>query len=161
VSGERPLDIPAEVAAAAGVPDDLDSVAFGPYAVPDTVRRRRSAVVYLVAAVATAGAAAAGLPAGLWVMAVGLLVIAGYHVAAGWRLRVREGTALETANRRLGFAAGHASARLSFTGWRARPVWDVLVFAAIDPPDRRALVRVDARRGDVLEYYEETIAPEP
>ena len=85
----------------------------------------------------------------MWWTAVAVLVVVGaYHLIASWDLRVREGEALEVANRTVDFAVGHASASLGFTGWRARPVWNVLVFSADDPPSERALVMVDGISGD-------------
>ena len=47
----RSIEIPAEVAEAAAIPEDLDSTVVGEYRVPDTNRRRRAAVVYFVGAV--------------------------------------------------------------------------------------------------------------
>ena len=44
------IEVPADVADAAQMPDDLDANVFGPYTVPDTARRRRSGIVYAAAA---------------------------------------------------------------------------------------------------------------
>lgn len=155
----KAIYVPDDVAEAAGVPDDLDSEVVGPYAVPDTARRRRAGAVYFVAAGVTASLMFTGLPSLMWATAVGVLVlVGGYHVIAGWRLRIREGKALEIANREVGFAVGHASANLGFTGWRAKPVWNVLVFSADEPPSRRGLVRVDALTAEVVDSYTEAVA---
>lgn len=156
----RSIRIPEEVASAAAVPEDLDSGAVGPYAIPDTARRRRAGAVYFAAAAITALLIAlTDLPELMWATAVGLLVAIGfYHLIAGWRLRVREGAALEVANRATTFPVGHASAALGFVGWRSRPVWNVLVFSADDPPSERGLVEVDAIDGTVRGSYVETVA---
>ena len=61
------------------------------------------------------------------------------------------------ANRSTDFAVGHASAVLGFDGLLARPIWNVLVFSADDPPSQRGLVRVDARAGSIIEQYVEPI----
>lgn len=161
---ERPelpkIEVPAEVAEAAQMPEDLDANVFGPYAVPDTVRRRRAGMVYVIGAAITAAGIALGLPTGMWAMALGLLAIAGYHLAAAWHLEVREGAALETANRETSFPVGHASAAVGFVGWRAKPVWNVLVFSADEPPSERGLVRIDGVDGTVVGRYVEPIPPE-
>lgn len=157
----KAIYVPDDVAEAAGVPDDLDSEVVGPYAVPDTARRRRAGIVYFVSAAAAALLVLTGLPSLMWATAVGVLVlVGGYHLLAGWRLHIREGRALEIANRQVGFTVGHASAQLGFSGWRAKPVWNVLVFSADDPPSRRGLVRVDALTASVVDSYTEAI-PEP
>ena len=156
----RGIEIPEDVAATAAIPEDLDANVHDPYAVPDPDRRRAAARVYVVAAAVTAVAVWLGLPTGMWLLVGALLVIAAYSWLAGWHLVVREGQALETANRAIGFPVGHASANLGFTGWRVRPIWNVLVFSADDPPTRRGLVRVDAIAGDVVETYVEEIPPE-
>jgi hypothetical protein len=153
----RRIEIPEDVAAAAGMPDDLDASALDPYAVPDPAQRRRAGIVYLAGAAIVAATIFAGLPLGMWLTVISLVAIAGYHFIAGWHLAVREGRALEAANRAVGFPVGHASASLGFTGWRARPIWNVLVFSADEPPTRRGLVRVDAVSGAVVELYDEDV----
>ena len=158
----RSIEIPAEVAATAAIPEDLDSNVVGEYHVPDTNRRRRAALAYFVGAAVIAGLiATGGLPSAMWWTAVVVLVVVGaYHLIAGWNLEVREGEALEIANRTVQFAVGHASASLGFVGWRARPVWNVLVFSADDPPSERGLVRIDGIDGNVVDHYNEPV-PEP
>ena len=153
----RRIEVPREVADQAAMPDDLDANVLGPYSVPDVARRRSAGLVYLAGAAVIAVAILAGLPAGMWVVAVGLVAIGAYHLLAGWRLGVRQGEALTVANRSTEFPVGHASATLNFEGWRARPVWNVLVFSADEPPSRRALVRVDAIDGSVVGSYEEAV----
>lgn len=156
----RGIEIPEQVAASAAIPEDLDSNVHGPYAVPDPDRRRVAARVYLAAAAVTAAAIWLGLPSGMWLLVAVFLAIAAYSWLAGWHLVVREGPALETANRAIGFPVGHATASLGFGGWRARPIWNVLMFSADEPPTRRGLVRVDAIAGDVIETYAEEIPPD-
>lgn len=156
----RAIYVPREVADAAAVPADLDSGVLAPYAVPDTGRRRKAGILYLIAAAVVAAAIVPlGLPLGMWLTTVALLVvIGGYHFAAGWRLRIRESGALDAANRTAGFPVGHSSASLGFKGWRARPVWNVLVFSADEPPSQRGLVRIDGISGVVVESYVEPVS---
>lgn len=155
----RSIEIPADVAEAAAIPEDLDSNVVGEYHVPDTNRRRRAGVVYVVGAAAIAALIGLQvLPSGMWWTAVGALAVVGlYHFAASWNLDVREGESLDIANRTVDFPVGHASASLGFTGWRARPVWNVLVFSADEPPSERALVMVDGVDGTVTGQYAESI----
>lgn len=150
-------EIPRDVAEAEGVPEDLDSSMVGPYSVPSPRRRRRAAWVYVVGALIAAAAALGELPDGYWFVALGLLLIAGYHFAAGWDLAIRDPEALEIANRATEFPVGHSSALVTFEGWLAKPIWNVLVFSADDPPSRRGLVRIDARSGAVAETYVEDV----
>ena len=161
MSDRRPelpaIEVSAEVAAAAGMPEDLDANVLGPYEVPDPARRRRAGLVYFVGAAVIAAGVALGLPAGMWVMFAILVAIGVYHVAAGHHLAVREAAALTAANRASEYPVGHASAVLGFDGLLARPVWNVLVFSADEPPSRRGLVRVDGRTGDVIETYSEAV----
>jgi hypothetical protein len=155
----RSIEIRGEVAAAAAIPEDLDSNIVGEYHVPDTNRRRRAAVVYFVGAATIAGLILGGaVPSAMWWTGVAVLVAIGaYHLLAGWNLRVREGASLEIANREVDFPVGHAAASLGFSGWRARPVWNVLVFSADDPPAKRALVRIDGVDAKVLDTYAELV----
>lgn len=139
------------------MPEDLQSLVLEPYAVPNTSQRRRAGRVYLVVAAVVAVGIVLGLPTGMWLLVGTLLAIAAFHRIAGWDLAVMDGEALEIANRHAEFATGHASAALNFEGWRARPIWNVLMFSADDPPTERGLVRVDGLTGAVVGSYVEKI----
>ena len=147
----RRIEIPEEVARSERVPEDLDSAQGDPYTIPSTRRRRTAALVYAAGAVAVGIAVALGSPAGLLILAGLLALLAAWHLVSAWPIEVLDPAALDTANREVPFAVGHASAAVGFDGWRARPVWNVLVFSADDPPSQRGLVRVDAEDGHVVE----------
>lgn len=149
------IEISEEVARAAAVPEDLDASAAAAYAVPSTRRRRNAAVVLIIASGLTAATVPAGLPAGMYVFAGLMAVAAVWAWSAAWPLRVTAEEALAAANQATEFPVGHASATVGFEGWRARPVWNVLVFSADDPPSRRGLVRVDAVDGGIHGSYVE------
>lgn len=150
------MEIPREIADREGVPEDLDSSVHGPYQIPSTTRRKRAGLYYLGGSVLVLGAVLfTNLPVGLLGMAALLLAVGVYHFVAGWSLNIRDAEALFLANRATDFAVGHASAALGFRGWRSRPVWNVLLFSADNPPSQRGLVRVDAVNGEVIESYVE------
>lgn len=160
---QRRIEIPSDVAAAAGVPEDLQSnVDDLAYFVPNTIRRRRVGTVHLgLAAFTGLVIVLTGLPTLMWLVPGMLLLLGVHHHLAGWDLVVREPQALDTANRHVDFPVGHASATVNFEGWRARPVWNVLVFSADEPPTTRGLVRLSGLTGEVVEAYVEDVpAPE-
>lgn len=154
MSRRRGIQIPDDVARSEAVPEDLDATQRAPYAIPSTRRRRNAAAVYGTAAVL---AAVVGSGAGMVPIAALLALIALWHLAAAWRIDVLDTRALEIANREVPMAVGHASAAVGFDGWRARPIWNVLVFSADDPPTQRGLIRVDAVDGKVVETYVEAV----
>lgn len=150
------IEIPREVADAEGVPEDLDANLGGPYEFPSPRRRRLSGVVYLAGAALAALGAVLGLPAGMYGIAGLLLILGIYHFATAWDLIVGDNRALAEASRRVSFPVGHASAVVVFEGWRSRPIWQVMLYSADEPPSRRGIVRVDAAAGTVIgEPYEE------
>lgn len=153
--GTQGIEVPDSVAAAEGLPEDLDASVLGPYTVPDLTRRRRAGAYYLGGAALTALAVVAGLPGGFWVIVVTLAAIGAYHFVAAFHLAVADTDALAIANQQADFPVGHASAAVGFQGWRARPVWNVLVFSADDPPTKRGLIRVDAVSGIVKDVLVE------
>jgi hypothetical protein len=65
--------------------------------------------------------------------------------------------AISIASEGASFAVGHASGTLGFRGLLAKPVWQVLVFAAGDAPAKQALVTVDGLSGAILGSYEEDV----
>ncbi len=137
------------------LPEELDVTRARPYRVPDISRRRIAAVAHgIVAAAAVAGFAVSG-NGGLLAGAVFLLVVAGYHLACAWPLRLDETAALAAAARATDFPVGHASAQLGWRGLRSRPTWRILLYSAEDPPERRGMVLVDGIDGAILGDYVE------
>jgi hypothetical protein len=139
------IHIPDEVVREQQVPEDLDSAAVGPYRFPDPRRRRLAGFVYLGLAVA----AAVGLPVspGRWwsvALAMGLALL---NLATAWPLGIDAEEALTRAATGAPFPIGHASAAVTFHGWRSRPRWHVIVYDAGEPPSQRALIVVDAVSG--------------
>ena len=154
------IRIPKEVADAEGVPEDLDSAVPGPYRFPSPTRRRAAALIYVLGAILAALGALAGLAPGLWAVSAGFVVLAYLHDQAAWPLAVVQEQALESAATRVPFPVGHASAALGFSGLRSRPVWNVILYSAAEPPDRRALVRFDATTGmQIDDTYIEDLDP--
>lgn len=145
------------------LPEDLDvSGLVGPYTFPNNNRRRvpgylylMVAVVCLVAWLVTRGGEPVLVNAGMLAAAVGLVVMGGYQLLAGWDLDVDERDALVIASRTVGFAVGHASAQLGWRGLRSRPTWRILVYSAEEPPARRGLVLVDGVDGEVVSWFVE------
>jgi hypothetical protein len=94
----------------------------------------------------------------MWLTAVAPLVIfAAFQIAGGWRIKVTDMEAIAIAREQASFEAGHASGTLGFRGWLAKPVWQILVFAAGPAPDKQALITVDGLTGEVLGTYEEEV----
>lgn len=152
------IHIPAEIAEAEGIPEDLDSSVVGPYRFPDPMRRRLAGWIYLGVAVALA-MLAVGEPL-IWT-GVGLLVVlAAWHFAAAWPLELDQEDALARAAAEVGFPVGHASAAVTFVGWRSRPRWHVVLYSADEPPSQRALVQFDGVTGELADavYTEEVPA---
>jgi hypothetical protein len=153
------IEIPREVADAEGVPEDLDSNVGGPYEFPSPTRRRNFGIIFLAGAGLAVVGAAVDLATGLYVLAGVLVVIGLFHFLSAWELKTSAEDALAAAGREVSFPVGHASAAVTFEGWRSRPVWHVLVYAADDPPATRGLVRVDAVSGAVLGgVFEESVS---
>lgn len=139
------IHIERDLADRIAIEEELDSNVQGEYRFPTPRRRRIAGWVYLGAALVC------GLtfPGG-WLVAAGLVLLAGWHFASAWPLNVDEHEAMTTAAAAVDFPIGHASASIRFTGWRSRPRWSVVMYAATEPPDRRGLVVVDAVDGSIV-----------
>lgn len=146
------IHIERDLADQVAIEDELDSNIEGEYRFPPPSRRRLAGWVYLVAGVIS------GLTFdGGWWVAAAFVVLALWQFVASWPLEVDENEAMTTAAGAVDFPIGHASASVRFTGWRSRPRWSVVMYAATEPPNRRALVLVDAVSGEIVEtpYVEE------
>lgn len=150
------IHIPADVAEAEGVPDELDSSIVGPYRFPDPRRRRIAGWIYLGVVVPLAGPAISE-PL-IWAGAAVLVLLAGWHMASSWPLAMDQEAALTKAASVVGFPVGHASAAVTFVGWRSRPRWHVVMYSADEPPTERALAQFDAVSGELQgEVYTEPV----
>lgn len=160
MSEERKVDregihIDRELADEIAIEEDLDSNVVGAYRFPSPERRRLAGWV----SIALAAIAALTVPSG-WMVAIGFLVIAAWQFLSAWPLNVDEHEALSIAGGAVDFPIGHASAAVRFAGWRSKPRWAVVLYAAAEPPDQRALVVVDSVTGEVVgSPYVEEIAP--
>ena len=144
-----------ELAEGLAIEEELDSNVAAPFRFPHPVRRRISA--WLMAGFAVV--AMFTIPGG-WPVAVGFVGLAVWLYLSAWPIEVDEHDALRTSGAAVDFPVGHASATVRFTGWRARPRWAVVLYAASEPPDRRALVLIDAVEGGVIDTpYVESITP--
>lgn len=150
------IHIDRELADEIAIEEELDANIEGRYRFPSPERRRWSGWVFVVAAVV-----ALLTIEGSWPVATGLALLAVWMFLSAWPLNLDEHQALGRAASVLDFPVGHASASVRFHGWRSRPRWSVLVYSATEPPDRRALVLVDAVSGEVIDlpYVEAISAP--
>ena len=134
------------------LPHDLDLAAaqLSPYSFPDVKRRNIAARLYLLLAAASAAFGVNSGNTGLITGAIIVAAVAGYHVACAWPLQIDQTEALATASRQVGFAAGHASAQVTWRGLRSRPMWRVIVYSIEEPPLHRGIVELDAVDGHVV-----------
>jgi hypothetical protein len=137
------IQIPKEVASAQGVPGELNADIVGDYVFPDPQKRAIAGKLYLFGAAVLLGSGFY-LGRGLWAVAAALLVVALYHFLTAWNLQTNDLQALAVAAAAIDFPVGHASAAIRFQGPRARPVWNVIMYDAEEPPVKRALVVLDA-----------------
>ncbi len=143
------------------LPADLDITGLvGPLLFPGSERRWIGAGIYLVAGLIALGVWAIRrshdpvlVNTGTAAAGIALLVLALWHAAAAWKLRVDQTGALIAATRHVGFPVGHASAQLGWRGLRSRPTWNVLLYSNDDPPSTRGLVRIDGVDGSVVEHF--------
>ncbi len=140
------IRIPDDVAAEVGVPEELDSGQSFAYVFPDPRRRRLSGLIYLAFAALLVWPALTVDSMYLAVAAV-LVGLSLWHLAAAWELGIDQTQALDRAAGAVPFVVGHASAAISFSGLRARPRWQVIVYSPEEPPIRRGLVEIDAVTG--------------
>ncbi|HZD22997.1 MAG TPA: hypothetical protein VE569_06295 [Acidimicrobiia bacterium] len=139
------IHIERDLADEISIEEELDANIVGEYRFPHTSRRRIAGWVYLVAGLFSGFTFEGG-----WWVAISFAALAVGHFASAWPQNVNESEAMTTAASAVAFPIGHSSASVRFTGWRSRPRWSVVMYAATEPPDQRALVVVDAVDGDIV-----------
>lgn len=160
MSDERKIDregihIDRDLADDIAIEEELDANVEGEYRFPSPSRRRPAGWVYAVAA----GVAVLAIDGG-WLVGAGFALLAAWQFLSAWPLNVDEHRAMTVAAAVVDFPIGHASAAIRFHGFRSRPRWSVLLYSATEPPDRRALVLVDAVSAEVIDLpYVEAIQP--
>jgi hypothetical protein len=148
------IHIDRELAERVAIEEELDSNVAGEYRFPSPARRRISGWVFVVFGVVAALSFDGG-----WLVSLGFLVLALWQFLSAWPLNVDEKKAMTVAATAVDFPVGHSSAAVRFRGWRSRPRWSIVLYSATEPPDRRALVVVDAVDGAIVEtpYLEDVI----
>jgi hypothetical protein len=142
-----------DLADSIAIEEELDSNLVGPYQFPEPTRRRAAGWVFLVGAVIAMLVIDGG-----WLPAIGFVALATWNFVSSWPLAVGDDRAMSLAGSVVDFPVGHASAAVTFAGLRSRPRWNVILYSAEDPPDRRALVVIDAVDGSVVgEPYVEQV----
>lgn len=146
------IHIERDLAESVAIEDELDSNIARPFYFPSPERRKTAGWIFVAGAFIVALTVDGG-----WAPAIGFLALAGWQFGSAWPLNIDENVALRTAGKAVDFAVGHASAAVTFKGWRSRPRWAVILYSATEPPDQRGLVVIDAVEGDVVEdvYVEE------
>lgn len=143
-----------DLAERVAIEEELDSSLEGEYRFPSPSRRRIAAWVYLAA-----GLVSVFVIDGGWVVGLGFAALAVWHLLSSWSLSLDEHEAMTVAAGEVDFPIGHSSASIRFHGLRSRPRWSVVLYSATEPPDRGALVVVDAVSGVVVETpYVEDLA---
>ena len=156
MTDEPNLSTPASAPDNDALPEDLDVTQFvGLTQFPDVRRRRIAAALLSIASVGSLVGGVASGNGGLIAAAIVTGGLAAYHLIASWPLAVDQTEALAVASRAVGFPVGHSSARVMFRGLRSKPVWQVLLYSADEPPSIRGLVELDAVDGSVLGEYTE------
>ncbi len=140
------IHIDRDLAESVAIEEELDANVVGIFLFPDPRRRRIAGWVFLVAAAVSVLAIDDG-----WVVGVGFGLLSLWQFMSAWPLAIDEHQAMTVAGGAVDFPIGHASAAVRFHGWRSRPRWAVVLYSAIEPPDQRGLVVVDAVTGEVVE----------
>jgi hypothetical protein len=140
------IHIERDLADSVSIEEELDSNVVGPYRFPSPMRRRIAGWVFVVGAALTIVLLDDG-----WIPALGFLALALWQFGSSWPLNIDEHKALAIAGSAVDFPVGHASAAVTFRGLRSVPRWSVVLYSAAEPPDRRALVVVNAVTGEVAE----------
>ena len=144
-----------DLAESLDIEEELDSQVVGPYRFPSPMRRRIAGWIFIGFAAGTFIVIDGG-----WLPAIGFLALAAWQFAASWPLNIDEHQALAKAGAAVSFPIGHASAAVTFRGFRSRPRWNVVLYSASEPPDQRAMVIVDAVSGEIAEEpYVEEVPP--
>ena len=140
------------------LPDDLNSLAYGAYRLPDISRRRMFSIILLIFCLVSLFLAFI-LNLNIFIYpSVIFFFIFLYIFSLNHRISVDQKEVVEKAAHYIDHSVGYYSVALTFKNFILNPVWTVIIYDHNNPPIDRSIVEIDANSSKLIgEVYKEKI----
>lgn len=133
------------------IPDDLNSLAYGEYEIPNISRRRISAYILSVISILI-GLAYVLLD--LKFLNYPLLIVSGitlYLYFINYRINIKQSEIIELSAKHIEHSVGYYSVALTFKGLLLSPIWTAIIYDHNKPPKQRSIVELSGTTGKLVE----------
>ena len=152
------IEISQEDAANENLPDDLNSLAYGAYRLPDLSRRRFFAIILLIFCLVSVSLMFFWNQNIFIYPSVIFFFIFIYIFLLDHHISVQQNEVVEKAAQHIDHSVGYYSVALTFRNFILNPVWTVIIYDHNNPPIDRSIVEIDANSSKLIgEVYKEKI----
>ena len=152
------IEISQEDAANENLPDDLNSLAYGAYRLPDLSRRRFFAIILLIFCLVSISLIFFSNQNIFIYPSVIFFIIFIYIFLLDHHISVQQKEVIENAAQHIDHSVGYYSVGLTFRNFILNPVWTVIIYDHNNPPIARSIIEIDANSSKLIgEVYKEKL----
>ena len=140
------------------VPEDLNSLAYSAYRIPDIKRRKLigSILLTILASVFLIGKLYTWIDFSYTYPL--LLLIAVYTLLLSAKMSVPQSQIIELAGKHVEHPIGYYSVALTFKGLLLNPIWTCILYDHKNPPEKRSIVEINSNTGELVgNVFSETL----
>ena len=154
----RGIDIDEDEANKENIPDDLNSLAYSAYRIPDLKRRKIfSLIIFIIILLSIIlNYLFIWLDFRFSLLILSTITIYLYFVKS--KMNITQSEVIQNIGPHIDHSLGYYSTALTFTGLLLKPVWTVIVYDHNNPPQQRSIVEIDANTGQLInDVYAENL----
>ena len=143
------INIDSDDASKENIPEDLNSLAYSAYRIPNIIRRRLITYV-LFALLILVFVLDMIFP---WLIFkytyLLLLIIAIYSLIIESKISIQQSDVIELVGQYIKHSIGYYSVALTFKGYRLTPIWTCIIYDHTNPPRQKSIIEIDANTGEL------------
>ena len=152
------IDISEADASKENLPEDLNSLAYGAYRLPDLSRRRLFAYIILFFCISSFTLSYFLQIRIFTYPGVIFLIIFVYIYSLNNQIKIDQSEVIETTAKYIDHSVGYYSVALTFNGLFLHPVWTVIIYDHNIPPSCRSIIEINANTSELIgEVYKEML----
>ena len=152
------IDINEHEAIKENIPDDLNSLAYSAYRIPDLKRRRMFSLIIFIIILLTIILNYFFIWLDFRFSLLILSTIAIYLYFVKSKMKIKQSEVIQNIGPHIDHSLGYYSTALTFRGLLLKPVWTVIIYDHQNPPQQRSIVEIDTNTGQLInDVYTENL----